>query len=74
MVVDLSGVNFSRFQTKDLESPYQWRKLTLVQVIFDIVFVVEGDLGYMHFRAVCLGTQVGWVRLQLRSEKDAEDA
>jgi hypothetical protein len=57
MVVNLDDVRFSIFPTKDMESPYQWKKLTLVRVVFGVIFIVKGDLDYMHFRAVCPGKQ-----------------
>jgi len=73
MEIDLTSLNFDGFPSKEFKpTPYQGKTLKVAQVAFDIVTVVEGDLGYMHSRAVCLGKQVGEVRLSLRQETGPE--
>ncbi|KAK3369988.1 hypothetical protein B0H63DRAFT_514209 [Podospora didyma] len=72
LCVDLSSVNFDMFDTKELETPYAWNKLKLYHVEFQVVTVVEDDLGYMHFRAVCHGRKVGEVRLEFGKEDSSQ--
>jgi hypothetical protein len=63
VVVDLSSVDFDRFESKEIESPYSMGMVKEYKVEFDIVTVFEDDLGYMYFRAVIHGKKVGETRL-----------
>jgi hypothetical protein len=67
--VDLATVDFEVFDCKQLDTPYSWRKTKLYQVVFEVVTVLEDDLGYMHFRAVVQGKKVGEVRLAFGNEE-----
>jgi len=61
--VDLSSVDFDRFDSKEVDSPYALGKVRKYRVDFDLVILVEGDLGFLHFRAVAQGKKVGEARL-----------
>ncbi|KAF5965228.1 Hsp70 chaperone protein [Fusarium bulbicola] len=68
--VDLSNVDLSDFETKELATPFQWRKLKIHKIVFLIVMVVEDNLGYMHFRVVCGGKIVGEAKLKFGKEEE----
>jgi len=63
VVVDLSSVDFDRFESKEIESPYVMGMVKKYKIDFDLVAVFEDDLGYMYFRAVIQGKKVGETRL-----------
>ena len=63
VVVDLSNVDFDRFDSKEYDSPYALGKVKKYRVDFDLVILVEDNLGYMHFRAVAQGKKIGEARL-----------
>jgi len=68
IAIDLTSVDFDMFESTDLDTPYAWQRVKLYKVVFDLVTVVEDDLGYMHFRAVCHGKKVGEVRLEFSKD------
>ena len=73
MQVDLSSVDFSVFKKREIESPYLPRKMIFYDVEFDLVTVMEDDLGYMYFRTVVGGKLVGESRFRFGSDNAAQE-
>ncbi len=63
VVVDLSSIDFDRFESKFIDSPYVMGLQKIYKVTFDLVVVFEDALGYMYFRAVVHGKKVAEARL-----------
>lgn len=60
LIADLSSVDYNIFDSKQNNNGQKWYKVS-----FELVFVVEDQLGYMHFSVVVQGKVVGRARLRI---------
>jgi hypothetical protein len=68
LVVDLQDVDFEKFESKHVQDKISGETKKAYRISFELVTVIEDDLGYMRFRAEIHGRPVGEVRLRLAQD------
>lgn len=62
--MDLSNVNFDTFEMRKLYVSGHLKRKRHYRVVFDLVIVMEDDLGHIRFCGEVNGTSVGEQRLK----------
>ncbi|KAF3770181.1 hypothetical protein M406DRAFT_354316 [Cryphonectria parasitica EP155] len=68
VISDLSNVDYNVFENKIGKNGKRTYK-----VDFELMTIVEDQLGYMHFRVVVQGKVVGQARLSIEKESEKQD-
>jgi len=66
--MDLSGVDLTKFPSKQVLRPITGRNAKIYRIEVEIVTVLDDDMGYMYYKMLCGGKEVGQVGLKFADE------